>query len=950
MVLKIAAVWLVSMSAYIGIYVWLDHQVNFGPAGRMIAFLILLAGSSMVLYFLIKFLVYDISLSAAAGYIENEHSFKQQLVTTVEYHQTKEDYPYSKSMAEHLVVQVEKDCSGFKFDSTVDKRPAYVCSVVILLCVSIVTFYINDNFLFFSRYFQRLVQPLSAVEPIPKTQLIPITEDITTKVYAEVDFKAALEGKQPGWVALALTMKNEKEGTDQEVEEEYEYFDTMELQIKAEEDGREVLEASRMFADPGDYRYRFEADRARTPWHNVKVNAIPEIKSIRAEITLPDWFNPDQKERTYTEDIRDFALKVLPDSKVKLTVESSVDLQKAEMTDPDGSKVSMQQSKENEFTTSFTAQKEGSMQFDLLSKEGVSSDNLPQLQVMKKPDKPARFRLISPDGDYLATNVASVPVTFEVSDDFGIESISMHIEVMGEAPKELEIKYEKGDRNVTFTHVIELEDYDLTMGDGMVYYITAKDIDTGLSSSKAAASSEVYFIEIRPYEQWWTMELSNPGPPMPPPVELLEILENTRAILKNTWAVANKPKLSDADRSKLDNINSDLKYCAEKLVLQRDNPENAFGKPDKMVLNEVLAGYKDAMGLLNDHDASTALPSVKQAYTILRKFIIELEMKLKKPEGKSVNEKKPEGIKLQVIVEPDEPEKEKVANELQQLTQKLDKLAKDQKKIKKDVEQLIDQQQQNSESQSSSQSKSPSTSQSSSQSKSPGESQSNSPGKGSPSGKDGQGRSPGQTPSSSGKQGTNQSNRPGGKPSPNGSSRPGKKNAASGEERLKMIQAMQKGLQDRLSAIKQKLEGLPSISKDPQDPIRSEAKKNMDEAIEQMNTVQNKLFEARGQTQISQEQSAGMIDSLDQIEEILRTATDKLDSEITADQAQALAKKAQKLAEEIAELAKELDTSLSDVQRQEMLQRLEAAKQLLASMQEAQWAKVSGGGPPQATF
>jgi len=944
MLLKISAVWLVSMSLYIGIYVWMDHQVNFGLAGRMIAFLILLASSGMLLYFLIKYLLFDISLSAAANHIENEHSFKQQLVTAVEYHQTKENYPYSKSMAEHLVVRVEKDCDGFKFDSTVDKRPAYVCSTVILLCICIVSFYVNDNFQFFSRYFHRLVQPLSAVAPIPKTKLISITEDITAKVNDKVDFKAALEGKQPVLTTLELTKKNENESEDQQVNEEYEYFDTVELQIKTEEDGRQILEADRMFADRGDYRYRFQADRASTPWHSVKVNAIPEIKSIKAEITHPDWLNPDQKERTYIEEITDFALEVLPDSKVKLTIESTVDLQKAEMTTPDGSKVSMQKSKENEFTTSFKAQKDDSMKFDLLSKEGVSSDDLPQLQVMKKPDKHPRFRLISPDSDYLATNVASVPVTFEVSDDFGIESISMHIEIMGDAPKEFELKCEKGDRKVTATHTIELENYDLTMGDGMVYYITAKDIDTDLSSSKAASSSEVYFIEIRPYEQWWTMESSNPGVPIPPPVELLEILENTRAILKKTWALANKTELSDTDRTKMDNIKKDLKYCAEKLVLQRDDPENAFGEAEKAVLNNVLAKYKDAIELLKDHNASTALPSEKRAYTIPRKFIIEIEKKLKKPEGKSANVKKPEAVKLQVQVDPDEPEKEKVANELEQLTQKLEKLSKDQKKLKKDIEKLMYQQQNSKSESSSSQSKSQSTSQSSSsqsesssssqsnsQSKSPGTSQSNSPGKG-------------QAKKPSGKQSTNQSNNPGGKPSPNGSPAPGNKNAASGQERLKMVQAMQKAIRDRLSSIKQKLEALPSISKDPQDPTRTEVKKNMDEAIEQINTVQNKLFEARNQTPTSQGKPGKMMDTLNQIEDKLLTANDKLDSEISEDQAMALAKKAQKLAEEIAELSKELDKSLSGPQRQKMLQRLEAAKQLLASMQEAQWSKVSSGG------
>lgn len=941
MLLKIAAVWLVSMSAYIGIYVWLDHRINFGPAGRVTAFLILLAGSGAVLYFLIRSLLYHISPAAAASYIENKHSFKQQLVTAVEYHQTKEDYPYSESLAEHLVAQVEKDCADFKFDSTVDKWPAYVCSAIMLLCVSIVIFYINDNFLFFSRYFRRLVQPLSAVEPIPKTKLISITEGITTKVNTEVNFKAALEGQQPEWATLTLTMKNEKEGEgeDQEASEEYEYFDMMELQVKAEEGARPMLQAARAFPDPGDYRYRFEAGQAKTPWHNVKVNAIPEIKSIKAEITLPDWLNPDQKERTYTEDISDFVLEVLPDSKVKLTLESSVDLQKAEMAGLDGSKVAMQQAKENEFTASFPAKKEGSMRFDLLSKEGVPSDDLPQLQVVKKLDKPARFRLVSPDGDYLATNVASVPVTFEVSDDFGIESISMHIEVAGKDPKEFEIPCEKGARNVTFTHVIELEDYDLTVGDGMFHYITAKDINTDPASSRAAAVSEIYFIEIRPYEQWWTMQSNSPGPPMPPPVELLDILEYTRAILRKTWAIANKPELSDPDRSKLDNINNDLKYCAEKLVFQRDDPENAFSEPDRVVLNEVLAWYKDAMGLLNDHNASAALPSIKQAYTILRKFIVELEKKLNKPRGKSANVKRPETVKLQESISPDEPEKEKVANELQQLTQKLTELAKDQKKLKKDVEQLIDEQQQNKASKSSA-----------SQSKSSSASQSNSPGT-----KPGQSQSPSQAKGSSGKQGTGQSTRPGtkpgqGKPSTSDPARPGNRNAAPGEERLKMIQAMQKAIQDRLSAIKQKLERLPSISKDPQDPTRSEAKKNMDEAIGQMNTVQSGLSEARRQAPISKTQSARMLGTLAQIEDRLLTAAEKLDSEITADQAQALAKKAQKLAEEIAELAKELDKSLSDVERQKMLQRLEAAKRLLASMQKAQWVDVSRGGTGTGTM
>ena len=59
---------------------------------------------------------------------------------------------------------------------------------------------------------------------------------------------------------------------------------------------------------------------------------------------------------------------------------------------------------------------------------------------------------------------------------------------------------------------------------------------------------------------------------------------------------------------------------------------------------------------------------------------------------------------------------------------------------------------------------------------------------------------------------------------------------------------------------------------------------------------------------------------------------------------QRVAKEAQQMAEQLAADADALDKSLTPLERQQMLARLEAAKRLLKSMSQAQWSAVNKGG------
>jgi len=690
-ILKVAALCLIFVSVFTGFYAWLDHRLNFDEIARITAFILLVAGLAFLLHRLTKLLLGHISCSVAANYIENKRSFNQQLVTAIEYYENKQDYPYSKALAGQLVLRVDKESGEFKFDSTVEKWQGYILGAVILFGLVAATFYVRDNYVYFSSYFARLMSPLASVEPLSSTHLESITKDIVAEPDSDVKFAAEIKGRVPELGKLVL-VELKPGAADSSQEQQHQ---EMQIRPRSNEGKTAQFEAAKSFSQPGKFKYRFETDSAATEWHELNISPAPGIESMAAKVTLPrrpprrKWVKP------YTEQIENNTLEVVPGSSVTLSVQATDKLSEFMATGPDGKPITRQLNGAEEFTFHFTAEKSGSAKFSLVGEQGLVNDNVPDLQVIVKTDEPPKFKLVSPDGDYPATNVASVPITFEVTDDFGLESVKMCMEIPGKGPKEIVIPVEEGARSKELTHTIELEEYELAIGDSVLFYAEATDIDTGSEQANRTSSSDVYFIEIRPYRQNWV--------PMPgggesqaggaPPVELLNILEYTRAIIKKTWSIASKPELTEQDRSRLGFINQDVRYCGEQVALIRDDSQYGFEEPHKAVLNEVIRYYEQASGHLAAHDAASAMVPEKNAYRILRKFILELELAWSPPpSGQGQQPKKPDSVKLQEKPEFTGYEKERIEGQLKKMQQKLDKLTREQGELQWSFENFLEQQ------------------------------------------------------------------------------------------------------------------------------------------------------------------------------------------------------------------------------------------------------------------
>jgi hypothetical protein len=962
-VLKVVAACMLFICIYTGVYVWLDHRLNFGVLDRITALLILIIGAVIVLYKLSRLLLVQISYTNAANYIENKNSFDQQLVTAMEFYENKADYTYSETLAEQLVVRICNDSETFRFDSTIRKWYGYVLAAVILFCMAIVGFYIKHNLAYFSTYLARLTIPTAAIEPISVVNLTSITGDFVAEPKSMLKFAADIQST--GHLTSGRIPENGKFVLEPLTGDSNEITPGKESLVYPvnREEGNPRLEVSKFFEQVGQYRYRFEAGPSHSQWHNIEIRESPKIENITAEVSLPDELDNNSTLENYTEQIKDNKLELIKASTVTLDVRAAEKLSKAKITGLDGQSDVKQLDGADNFTYTFTADKEGTIGFSLIDEKGLENKNVPDLEIKLKTDEPPEFKLISPETDYLATNVASIPIEFEVKDDFGLSSVRMSLELPEQQPIVTDIPVELGQKKLMFTHILELEDYDLEVGDSILFYVQATDVNTGIIPEHNYSGSDTYFIEVRPYQQFWHLmpgggESTSPGII---PEGLMTVLEYTRAVVKKTWAIAGKQNVTSDDHSKLDFICDDVAYCSELLKTIRDDPENNFADTHKAVLNQVLNQYEKAMEYLSRHDASSALVPEKTAYRILRKFILELELQYNPPSsGQSSPQEKPDKVTLQESPEFIGFEKERIEAQMQNIRRNIEKLKREQKQLKTDFENFLEQNQKAKRQEKAQQEKKSSEDKQmaeqtqygksdSQQSKAGGEQekQSSSQAQGDGSAKSTAESQQAQKSNASsvqsiGKKGDVkdiQSDR---------STNKNANNSSNAEAILRMLQARQKALQDKTSKLNQDLEKIQQNPGTPAATASEKAQKHLNEAIETMEQFQDKLDEARYENEF-ENKAKGSVRLMDSAESALESAENALESGMTGGQEQQMTKKAKDMAEQLAEDAAALDESLTAVEREEMLARLKAAERLLESMTGANWAKIQKGGQKSGT-
>ena len=111
--------------------------------------------------------------------------------------------------------------------------------------------------------------------------------------------------------------------------------------------------------------------------------------------------------------------------------------------------------------------------------------------------------ITKPMRDVRATNVEEVFSELKAEDDIGMGKLELHYSVNGGEEKSLTLYNGKPrQQSVTGSHTFFLEEFGLQPGDVVSYY--GKATDNNNVTGPGTSSTDIYFIQIRPFEQKYT--------------------------------------------------------------------------------------------------------------------------------------------------------------------------------------------------------------------------------------------------------------------------------------------------------------------------------------------------------------------------------------------------------------------------------------------------------------
>ncbi len=253
-------------------------------------------------------------------------------------------------------------------------------------------------------------------------------------------------------------------------------------------------------------RYYVEAGGVRSQTYLLRVTDRPAVERIDLTYNFPAYARMEPQVVENEGDI-----SALRGTRVDLKVRLTRPADSARILLQDGSKISLSRVGETDFTGSITVRQPGSYVIELATAREGSYATSPEHLIDAIEDSAPRVSITRPMRDLKATNVEEVFTEVRAEDDIGLGKVELCYSVNGGPEQTLALHNGKPYLNkLTGTHTFFLEEFGLQPGDIISYYGKASDNDN-LSGPKSS-SSDMYFIQVRPFEQRYVQSQQGAAP------------------------------------------------------------------------------------------------------------------------------------------------------------------------------------------------------------------------------------------------------------------------------------------------------------------------------------------------------------------------------------------------------------------------------------------------------
>ena len=350
----------------------------------------------------------------------------------------------------------------------------------------------------------------------------------------------------------------------------------------------------------------------------------------------------------------------------------------------------------NVLTTTVAVREDGKYAVELLCIDGFNNEVPIEYAIKAIPDAAPKVVIKEPGRDVKVTKLEEVKIVAEATDDYGVEKLNLMyrigagelkelvLEATGE-PVSADANLELGKHLRSGTYTFYLEEFDIEPGEVISYYAHA--VDNNTLTGPGEASSEIYFIEIKPFNQRLEQgEPSENGMPNP----FLELIASQKEIIRETWKHINMqpPTVTEEYSAAVKSTGkkqSDLKDRTQQLTdqLSMAMQEAQIAPEILMNLEEAIDKMGEATDELNAIQPGDAIPPEQAALELLNKVNIEFPKMLSQARASQPQ-----------LAENFELEMEELQNELEQNQEELDQQMQEQTQQMLDqARQMLEQQQ-----------------------------------------------------------------------------------------------------------------------------------------------------------------------------------------------------------------------------------------------------------------
>lgn len=307
-------------------------------------------------------------------------------------------------------------------------------------------------------------------------------------------------------------------------------------------------------------QYFVDAAGVRSASYRVDVVEVPNVENIRLVYDYPSWTR--RKDETH-------------DPGGDVTAVAGTEVRLEVKTDrPLGAGALVLNGRDSALAASgttargdFKVTEDG--RYHLAARVGNETVRLTDDYLIKVvPDNKPEVKIARPGRDRSASNIEEVAARVQASDDFALENVELRYAVNGGAWQSVPLRANGAD-HVEINHTLMLENMQagseqrpLAAGDLVAYYAAARD-------RSQSAQTDLYFVEIRPFDRRYTQSQSAGGGGGSGGDEQSEISQRQKQILVSTWNLIRQK--SDPQQSRAAEVRDNsvlLSDVQEKLALQ----------------------------------------------------------------------------------------------------------------------------------------------------------------------------------------------------------------------------------------------------------------------------------------------------------------------------------------------------------------------------------------------